>query len=927
MSVLVAAHTSAGKTVVAQYAIAKAIKNRQRVIYTSPIKALSNQKYRELESEFQDVGLMTGDVTLNPTATCIVMTTEILRNMLYKGSEITREMAWVIFDEVHYMRDKDRGVVWEETIILLPNLVKYVFLSATIPNANQFAQWICRIKNQPCHIVSTEYRPVPLQHFVYPSNADGIYLVVNEGGQFKQENFNKAISVLDTNTNNHLKNDKENKNLRKSTQENDVKKIISLIKMNNLDPVIVFAFSKKDCEENALSLSKLDFTIQEEKEQIKLIFNNAIKTLSEEDQILPQIKMMLPLLCIGVGIHHGGLLPILKETVELLFQEGLLKVLFSTETFSMGINMPAKTVVFTSIEKYDGETHRWIGGGEYIQMSGRAGRRGLDEKGITIMMLNKKMDTEVCKSILSGKSDHLFSSFRLSYNMIVNLMRIEGLTPDFIVKQSFRQFQSEVSIPELIDRIRSLRIELKEYRLDPETEKLALEIQNMRDHIELNSRTIQEIVTLPENILKFLCQGRFVKISNLGWGILIKFEKKRVNSDINTLKHTLSIASVEDGRLSRLISKSLKPDSNQIELTVCEVLIYTKDLADSSGQLVGAQPDKANGILKIANILLQSIEIVSQVKIDVPKDYNTTTRMKIMQSNYLEICKRCAPKNFIPMDPITDMKITSKELSEAINVNNFYNSKIEETMMKIPDQYKSFSGSAAQEVIRIFKEKEFLRKDLNKLIDKLQNLKETVLNEELIKRKKVLKHFDFINEETVKAKGQVACLISSADEVLLTEMLYHGQLNDVEPDYLAAMLSCFLSEEREQKDIVKPKNQVLGMLHSRIQKSAERVAEVLVEKRLDVDKDKYINSFRPDMMELVLAWANGGKFWEICALANAFEGTIIRIIRRLDELIKQVGECSQLIGNSKLKEKLDSASAKIKRGIVFAASLYLSDGR
>eukprot|EP01126_Amoeba_proteus_P012072 TRINITY_DN14953_c0_g1_i6.p1 TRINITY_DN14953_c0_g1~~TRINITY_DN14953_c0_g1_i6.p1 ORF type:complete len:294 (+),score=52.00 TRINITY_DN14953_c0_g1_i6:327-1208(+) len=159
-SVLVAAHTSAGKTVVAEYSIAMALRDSQRVIYTSPIKALSNQKYRELYEEFQDVGLMTGDITINPSASCLVMTTEILRSMLYRGSEVLREIGWVIFDEIHYMRDKERGVVWEETIILLPDTIKFVFLSATIPNAHEFANWIAKIHNQPCHVVYTDYRPV-----------------------------------------------------------------------------------------------------------------------------------------------------------------------------------------------------------------------------------------------------------------------------------------------------------------------------------------------------------------------------------------------------------------------------------------------------------------------------------------------------------------------------------------------------------------------------------------------------------------------------------------------------------------------------------------------------------------------------------------------------------------------------------------------
>ncbi|KAJ2289928.1 ATP-dependent RNA helicase mtr4, partial [Coemansia sp. RSA 353] len=173
-SVLVAAHTLAGKTVVAEYTIAECLRNKQRVIYTSPIKAISNQKYREFLEEFADVGLMTGDVTINPQASCLVMTTEIMRSMLYRGSEVMREVAWVVFDEIHYMRDKERGVVWEETIILLPHQVHFVFLSATIPNAMQFAEWITKTHEQPCHVVYTDFRPTPLQHYLFPQGGDGI---------------------------------------------------------------------------------------------------------------------------------------------------------------------------------------------------------------------------------------------------------------------------------------------------------------------------------------------------------------------------------------------------------------------------------------------------------------------------------------------------------------------------------------------------------------------------------------------------------------------------------------------------------------------------------------------------------------------------------------------------------------------------------
>lgn len=190
-SVLVSAHTSAGKTAVAEYAIAMAFKEKQRVIYTSPLKALSNQKYRELSHEFKDVGLMTGDVTISPNASCLVMTTEILRGMLYRGSEVLKEVAWVIFDEIHYMKDRERGVVWEESIIFLPPAIKMVFLSATMSNATEFAEWICNLHKQPCHVVYTDFRPTPLQHYVFPMGGSGLYLVVDEMEQFREDNFLK----------------------------------------------------------------------------------------------------------------------------------------------------------------------------------------------------------------------------------------------------------------------------------------------------------------------------------------------------------------------------------------------------------------------------------------------------------------------------------------------------------------------------------------------------------------------------------------------------------------------------------------------------------------------------------------------------------------------------------------------------------------
>lgn len=270
-----------------------------------------------------------------------------------------REVAWVIYDEVHYLRDSERGVVWEESIILLPHRVRFVFLSATIPNASQFADWIASIHHQPCHVVYTNYRPTPLQHYIFPQGGEGLHLVVDERGKFREANFQKAMATLqssqgDSGATDTLGGGGGGRKRKRSSgggkkgggQFADLHRIVKLIMDRNLNPVIVFSFSKKDCERYALALNQEDFTDDVEKDLVSQVYNNAIDSLGEDDRKLPQVEALLPLLRKGVGIHHGGLLPILKEVTEILFSEGLVKALFATETFSIGLNMPAKVRCF-----------------------------------------------------------------------------------------------------------------------------------------------------------------------------------------------------------------------------------------------------------------------------------------------------------------------------------------------------------------------------------------------------------------------------------------------------------------------------------------------------------------------------------------------------------------------------------------------------
>ncbi len=595
---------------------------------------------------------MTGDVTINTNASCIVMTTEILRNMLYKGSQMIKEIAWVIFDEVHYMRDKIRGVVWEETMILLSNKINYVFLSATIPNAREFAMWISLLKNQPCNIIYTEFRPVPLQHYVYPTGSDDIYLTVDEKGNFKEENFNKALSQIssnismdntDLNSNNkNILNQLNNKGLSSQEKkikndEEDVKRVIELITSNDLDPGIIFCFSKEKCELLAKNLAKteLNLTNDEEKKAREKIYICAILTLCEEDQNIPQIKNMLNILKLGIGVHHGGMLPIIRESVELIFQSGLIKILFSTETFSMGLNMPAKTVVFSELEKFDGSKNRYLTGGEYIQMSGRAGRRGLDEKGITMVLLKKKIDPEQCREIMRGKSDPLNSSFSLSYNQILNLSRIEGIKCEFILQRSFRQYQSVRAIPLIKKKILVMYNNYLKYGTNWERDEL---INNVINKIEKKNELMEynrlllfgDNSELRKKIKPFLIKGRFVYIKNFGIGIFVDYCKMN-NEKVAEYNNERQLYEIIIDRKKNNNKNNILENENEnklIDFKTVFLLIYVSKSKNSLNDLIPGNILKSNGKLIKVAFRINSFEKLSQIKISLPEEINSESSLK-----------------------------------------------------------------------------------------------------------------------------------------------------------------------------------------------------------------------------------------------------------------------------------------------------------
>lgn len=572
-----------------------------------------------------------------------------------------------------------RGVVWEETIILLPDKVRYVFLSATIPNAMQFAEWITKTHGQPCHVVYTDFRPTPLQHYFFPAGADGIHLIVDEEGVFREDNFNKAMHTITEKQGEDPadpmarrkgkgKDKKTNKGGTKGSS--DIYKIVKMIMMKNYNPVIVFSFSKNNCEAYALQMSNLTFNEESEKGMVDKVFNSALEMLSEEDKQLPQIQNILPLLKRGIGIHHSGLLPILKETIEILFQEGLIKVLFATETFSIGLNMPAKTVVFTSVRKFDGVAIRWVSPSEFVQMSGRAGRRGLDERGIVIMMIDEKMDPAMAKEIVRGEQDKLNSAFYLGYNMILNLMRVEGISPEFMLERCFYQFQNTASISGLEKGtchpkqfVRCYANHLAELH-DLETQRDSIqmvdegtirEYYDLRQQLTTYTKDMRKVTNHPNYCLQFMQPGRLIKIKHkefdFGWGAVVSFAPVKRGNDQKIEESTPQDSYVIDVLLEVADSSLKGPRASQ---------------ALPQGIKPAEEGDKVK--MEIVPVLLSCVESIGHVRIFLPADLRLPEQRNIVRKALDEV-KRRFPDGIAVLDPIENMGITEASFKTLLRVS------------------------------------------------------------------------------------------------------------------------------------------------------------------------------------------------------------------------------------------------------------------
>jgi len=409
-SVIVSAPTGAGKTAIAEHVITTCIRDKVGVVFTAPIKALSNQKFRDFQGQFQDhIGILTGDVSLNASAPVLIMTTEIFRNKILDNPDSLKKYSWVIFDEIHYIDNPERGTVWEESLIFLPRHMKILALSATIPNIKQFAEWAESIHNQPLKMVVEDKRPVPLHFFFQCQNE-----VVDSIGDLKRLGEGRP---------------------------NKLGALINYIRQREGFPCIYFVFGRKRAEDLAFELYGYNFLNNKERQEILSLYNS----LSQRFDLTQEksAQNLYHLIQKGIAYHHAGMLPTLKEVVERLFTSRLLKVIFTTETFALGINMPSRSVIFDELRKFYGRYVRTLKTRDFYQMAGRAGRRGMDKEGFVYCRVNlQRIKFEEVKRIIYGQPEEVKSQLNTSYATILNLYEKykEGLFK--IYPLSLHYFQS-----------------------------------------------------------------------------------------------------------------------------------------------------------------------------------------------------------------------------------------------------------------------------------------------------------------------------------------------------------------------------------------------------------------------------------------------------------------------------------------------------
>lgn len=908
----VAAHTSAGKTVVAEYAIALARKNLKKAIYTSPIKALSNQKYREFKTKFgaDNVGILTGDVCLNPQANCLIVTTEVLQHMLYKSADMTRDIDWVVFDEVHYVNDDERGFVWEETIIMLPDHISLVMLSATVPNYRVFAQWVGTTKRKVVYVQATEKRPVPLEHSIYFE--DKTYLIKGADDKIIDDEFRRVFAKIKKKKDSNYKSQGQGKKLDKavkiaenikrredalerliksetranaeegmrvgnSKESRNLQQFINHLYTKTLTPAIIFCFSRVQCETYASSIATaVNLVSAGERSSVLGFYRSTLQRLKAGDRKLPQIRKLKVFLQAGIGVHHAGMLPILKETVEILFSQGLIKVLFATTTFAMGVNMPARTVAFLKLDKRDNKGDlNFLDSSEYLQMAGRAGRRGKDDKGTVIIYMDSSSKhfpkAEDVKSLLQGKGKQLESKFKITYNMILHLLQSESVDIMNVMHFSFGQYATILELLDMKKQQKELQAKLMQ----------GLSANCKCESVEEVMGSVEKVLTLNKAIagenVQEIKQGRL--IGTILYGCI---SSKAIVVDVGKQRSGETL-------VNALILFPSKPsiESNPYA---------TKQ--NFSGTLESGE------YYELAEIPLKYISCI----------YNYSFKQDLNVRGFSQarsLAERLS--SYLSKNKVTEVQTGRKSSSHAAQRKELWTLLDKRGNTRCPHWFQHFQKSQANGENKASLER------VNSVLSR-HNLE---FMQDYQCKLKLLQKLNYIDERNcLLIKGKVAREISGGQIVLLTELVFSGRLRDLAPEEFAAIVSVLVSEEKRDKGISLELSEKYNAVQAEVKAMAAKVFE------MEVECGVYVQGTCEDMMHFGLApviynWVQGMSFSNITELTTIHEGSIIRGIMRVEYILREVKNAAGIMGDSKLKEMCVVTQDKIKRDIIFTPSLYI----
>ena len=829
-SVLVAAPTGSGKTVVAEFGIERALSRRRKAFYTTPLKALSNQKYSDFQTRFgaDRVGLLTGDNSINSEAPVVVMTTEVLRNMLYESSSTLEGLEVVVMDEVHYLQDPYRGAVWEEVLIHLPLSVAVVCLSATVSNAEEFGEWIAVLRG-PTRVVIEEKRPVPLDNlYMVGGELHSMHVEESAGGPLLPNPYLVSLDQRETRVRTyHRRGDgRVQYNARSRPREGHRRvyvprreEVVERLNEEGMLPAIYFVFSRAGCDRGVEFLMEagVRLTTPEQAERIRRIADERVAWVDEADLLSLGYYDLREALAAGVAAHHAGMLPLFKETVEALFAAGLVKVVFATETLSLGINMPAKTVVIEDLWKFSGERHELLTPGEYTQLTGRAGRRGIDPIGFAVVLYQKQVPFERVAGLASTRTYELRSSFRPSYNMTVNLVR--NYTREearHLLNSSFAQFLADRGVVSLERQLERDRASIEGYR------------QQMR----CDRGDFAEYWRLRERARQIRADAR-------------RARKRDGDRDVRG-----ALAGLKPGDVV------LVPDARRQGIAV---VVSSRDgrptlLLQDRRFFRASANDFDDAPARVAHL-------------DLPRSGSTRS------ARYRrDLAARLATLN-VPRQPHArrDGQADPKTEARAADLDR---QAMEHPCHSCPDLAKHERwGERASKVER----------ELGGLGARIRRRTET-LGKQFDRVVAVLEELDYVTDFTLSEKGERLRRIYGEGDLIVAESLTEGMFDGLAPAEVAALASTVVFESRSREPrrsepptgALRERTRALAQLWSRV-RAVEESHQVELSRELDLG-----------FMPAVFDWAEGKPLEDVLAMAQMTPGDFVRTSKQVLDLLRQI---------------------------------------